>query len=314
MKKSSLLKLETGGEPVSIPLLEIEGLTDGPRLLVFAAVHGDEYEGVETILRLYERLSPEELAGSLVMLPIANPYAYRAGARISPDDDTNLARVFPGKPDGTVTERLASTLHGLIAESDFFLDLHSGGTHYAVAALAGYYHDPESAFGRRCRAAAEAFGSPLLWGHERIAPGRSVSSAQALGVPWLYTEAYGGRRIRPEDSDLFYRGALRLMNHLGMLVRPNASELGLAPSTIRTIHGDGNFDESVAAAADGFFIPDVPLLTELRSGDRIGTIRSYGGEVQDEVRASSDGILVMLLGTPIVRKGDSIYLIAPMHG
>ncbi|MDG0813381.1 succinylglutamate desuccinylase/aspartoacylase family protein [Cohnella rhizosphaerae] len=145
--------------------------------------------------------------------------------------------------------------------------------------------------------------APLLWGHERIAPGRSVSSAQSLEVPWLYTEAYGGRRIRPEDADLFYRGTLRLMNHLGMLVRPNPSELGPAPATIRTIHGDGNFDESVAAAADGFFIPDVTLLTELRTGDRIGTIRSYGGEVLDEVRASSEGVLVMLLGTPIVRKG-----------
>ncbi|WP_420872064.1 M14 family metallopeptidase [Cohnella rhizosphaerae] len=119
---------------------------------------------METILRLYERLAPEELAGSLVMLPIANPYAYRAGTRISPDDDMNLARVFPGKPDGTVTERLACTLHDLIAGSDFFLDLHSGGTHYAVAALAGYYHDPDSAFGRRCRAAAEAFGSPPAMG------------------------------------------------------------------------------------------------------------------------------------------------------
>ncbi|WP_168735694.1 succinylglutamate desuccinylase/aspartoacylase family protein [Cohnella fermenti] len=313
MKRSSLLKLENGDESVSIPLLTIEGQAAGPRLLVFAAVHGDEYEGVETILRLYERLSPEELAGTLVMLPIANPYAYRAGVRISPDDDKNLARVFPGKPDGTVTERLAYELHGLIAGSDFLLDLHSGGTHYSVATLAGYYHDPGSAFGRRCRAAAEAFGSPLLWGHESIAPGRSVSSAQALGVPWLYTEAYGGRRIRPEDSALFYSGALRLMNHLGMLARSNPAELGEAPAEIRTIHGDGNFDESVVAAADGFFVPDVPLLAELRAGERIGTIRSYGGEVLDEVRASSDGVLVMLLGTPIVRSGDSIYLIAPIR-
>lgn len=314
--------VEDGGEregesqDIPLPVLQIAGAAEGPTLLVLAGVHGDEYEGMETILRLYRDIQPERLAGTLVLAPVANPLSYRGGTRTSPEDGLNMARVFPGDRRGRPTERIAWQLHHrLLAQADFLLDLHSGGTHYAISTLVGYYHNEETEIGRKSRAAAEAFGAELLWAHETVAPGRTVSSALALGVPWLYTEAYGGKRIRREDAELFYHGALRLMRHLGMF--PGASEqtaasradLSAAPE--RRIYGDGNFDGSETAGASGFFLPETELGAEIRAGERIGSICGFDGTELERVVASRDGIVVMLPGVPTVRQGEPLFLIAP---
>ncbi|MDF2647917.1 MAG: hypothetical protein K0Q73_3722 [Paenibacillus sp.] len=314
-KNSSAINLQSDlDELISVPVLQIAGTKEGPTLLVFAGIHGDEYEGIDTILRLYAGISPDDLSGRLIMVPTANPYAYRGAARTTPEDGVNLARAFPGNAQGSLTERLAYELHHrFIAKADFLLDLHSGGTHYAVATLVGYYHDEKSEFGLRCRTAAEAFGIDLLWGHSRIADGRSISSAQSLGIPWLYTEAFGGRRIRPEDSERFYTGTLRLLQHLGMLIDPQRWKIEAAEKTKRTIHGDGNFDASAVSEVEGFFIPAVSLMSEVSCGDKIGSIYSLNGAELQEVRAHTDGYLVMIVGTPTVRQGEPLYLLAALE-
>lgn len=299
---------------LDLPVLVVAGENEGPVLLVLAGVHGDEYEGVQTILRLYELLQPQQLNGRLILIPTANPLAYRAKSRCSPEDGMNLARTFPGKIDGTITERLAYEWHHrFIAKSDFLLDLHSGGKQYQIATLTGYYHDEQSELGRASRKAAEAFGIPLLWGHSHISAGRSISSAQALGIPWLYTEAYGGGRIRPEDAAYFLNGTLRLMDHLGMLKLNVAAELLLPKahhSSFHTIYGDGNFDQSALCKQEGFFIPKVKLMYTLQAGERIGAIYDVNGQLIDEVYAEKSGFLVMLAGGPVVKKGDPLYMIA----
>lgn len=312
-------------EPLILPVLQIEGAKAGPTLLILASVHGDEYEGVETVLRLYRDVLPERIAGRLILIPTANPLAYRGGTRISPEDGANMARAFPGKAEGTPTERIAWHLHHrFIAKADFMLDLHSGGTHYAIPTLVGYYHNDEADIGRRSRAAAEAFGVRLLWAHAEIASGRSVSSALALGVPWVYTEAYGGRRVRRDEAEAFYGGAFRLMRHLGMLLEAAAD--GQKGSLVyssddpsdsdalgkpQRIYGDGNFDGSETAEADGFFIPERPLGSIVNAGEPIGSIRSFDGSELQRVEASRDGMIVMLPGTPVVRQGEPLFLIAP---
>lgn len=312
IKRRLELALDLGdGISVDFPVLQVCGEAEGPSLLVLAGVHGDEYEGIETVLRLFHDLEPGALAGTATFVPTANPLAYREGTRTTPQDDKNMARVFPGDLTGSPTERLAYHLHHrFIAKADFMLDLHSGGTHYAVATLAGYYHGENSELSRQSRAAAEAFGVDLLWAHDEIAPGRTVSSAQSLGVPWIYTEAYGGRRIRKEDSALYYEGTLSLMSHLGLLASlPSPLERKQAqPAT--TVFGDGNFDSSAVSETDGFFIPSMELKTHVQAGDRIGLIYGLDGTVKQDVRSYGDGMLVMISGTPSVRKGEPLYMLA----
>ena len=104
------------------------GATPGPTLLVLGAVHGDEYEGVEAIPAVFRRVAPDVLRGALLMVPICNVPAYESVLRSSPIDGLNLARVFPGDSNGTITQRIAYWItQKLIKPADLVIDLHSGG-------------------------------------------------------------------------------------------------------------------------------------------------------------------------------------------
>ena len=187
-----------------LPLLTVTGAEAGPTLVVFAGVHGDEYEGVEAIHRIAEQFRPSELRGTLLMVPVCNVAAYAVATRNSPVDGLNLARVFPGSKTGTLTQQIAHWLTvKLISAADFFIDLHSAGVVSDIPTLAGYIHSDDDV-GRRSLAAARLFGAPVLWGHPPpVPPGRTLSAALEQGVPCLYTEAAGAGRARPQDVDCF---------------------------------------------------------------------------------------------------------------
>ena len=186
--------------------LTVNGADDGPTLLVIAGVHGDEYEGIAAIPQVYSTIEPKDLRGRLVMVPVCNMPAYEAALRSSPIDGLNLARVFPGDINGTITQQIAWWIgEKLLRHADFLIDLHTGGIAYELPTLIGYVHD-ESELGQATLEAAEAFGAPVMWGHPPPLPlGRSISAATDRGIPSLYTEAPGGSGCDPAGGRLFSR-------------------------------------------------------------------------------------------------------------
>ena len=290
-----------------IPLHIVKGEEQGPTLLILAAVHGDEYDGVRTVIELIHALQPQHIRGTVLMVPVVNLPAYEEISRITPLDGKNLARAFPGSPEGSYTERLAYYLDQyILAKADFLLDLHSGAMEFSIPVLVGYYHNEEDELGRRSRAAAEAFGMETIWAHPQVGPGRTVSAAMQRGIPWLYTEASGGRRIKRAEQEQYRRGAYRLMHHLGMLLGPEAWLLEPAPAIKRRLNGDGNFDASLLASIEGFFIPAVDLLQIVEEGDNVGSIYNIFGEELEKLGAPSFGIVVGLAEMPYVKKGGII--------
>ncbi|MCA2962677.1 MAG: succinylglutamate desuccinylase/aspartoacylase family protein [Acidobacteriaceae bacterium] len=287
--------------PFDIAAIAVRGAADGPTLLVSAGVHGDEYEGVRAIFETVEALDAGALRGTLLTVPVLNYPAHRAVTRHHPADGANLARQFPGRADGTASERLA---HAFTAEflphADFYLDLHSGGIRFAMPSMVGY-----EAADPRGRAAAAAFGAPVIWGHPVIEPGRTISAARALGIPFLYTEARGAGRIHPDDLLMMRRGITNLLRHLGML--DGAPEI---PAPPQRLHGIGNTDEGVYATASGFFMPSVALLDPVRAGQPIGRIVDELGEVLATPVAPADGIVGLLRELPPVDEGDVLLLVA----
>jgi predicted deacylase len=287
--------------PHDIRAIAVRGAEPGPTLLVSAGVHGDEYEGVRAIFETVEALDPRALRGTLLTVPILNYPAHRAVERNHPADGGNLARQFPGRADGSPSERLAYAFDTeFLPLADFYLDLHSGGIRFAMPSMAGY-----EAADPRGRAAAEAFGAPVIWGHPLIEPGRTISSARARGIPFLYTEARGAGRIHPDDLRMMRRGILNLMRHLGML--DGAPEI---PAPPLRLHGIGNTDDGVFATADGFWMPSVALLEAVRAGQPIGRIVDETGETIAVPTAPADGIVGLLRELPPVSAGDVLILVA----
>ncbi len=293
-----------------LPLLSATGTAPGPALVVFAAVHGDEYEGVEAIHRIASEVSPSALRGTLLMVPVCNVAAYATATRNSPVDGLNLARVFPGSETGTLTQQIAHWLtHKLIGVADFFIDLHSAGVVSDIPTLAGYIHSEDSV-DRRSLAAGRVFGAPVLWGHPPpVPPGRTLSAALELGVPCLYTEAPGAGRARPDDVDCFARGVLNVMRHLDMLEgEPEPSQPPLH------LLGDGNMDEVMSAPAAGYFRPHVELLDEVQAGQLVATIHDPLGDLRAELYAERDGIVIMRRGLHRVHSGDGLIHLTGLAG
>ena len=186
-------------------LKRIEGGAPGPRLLISAGVHGDEFEPMAAVRGLMQSVRGEGLRGRLTLVPVVNAAAYRRGERTA-EDGLDLARVCPGRADGSVTQREAFALSELIRDADYYIDLHTGGKAFTLSPLAGYMLHQDTQILEQHRRMARAFNLPLIWGTNPNLDGRSLSVARDARVPAIYVEHGGGRRSMPRRSGIWSKG------------------------------------------------------------------------------------------------------------
>ena len=291
--------------PVRLPVVITKGDRDGPTLLAVAGVHGDEYEGMEAIRHVWGALDPRALAGAFIGIPVANPLAYAARARIAPLhlDGLNLARVFPGTEDGSPSRRLAHHLLrfvlGNVTPDDFFLDFHSGSADVPYASLVGFRDVPGPARDR-AEEAARHFGLPRLW---RIPDSQGPFNAETArrGIPTLGTETTGRAGCEPADVAAYVSGLRNLLAFAGML--PDAPfpprHAGPARPTV-----------DVLSPATGFMRAARRLDDEVTVGDLLATIVTPFGDAIAEAVAPIAGTIWAARSLPAVRVGELAFMIA----
>jgi len=304
-KVGQLVPVKLSRAGIDLTLYLADGIHPGPTLLVMGTVHGNEHEGPVSIARLLRELDPNELSGTLIALPVTNPPAFNANTRESPLDGLNLARIFPGKPDGSPSEQLADLLTTeVIGVADAVIDLHSAGTTYEMALLVGYPNLGDL-HGKLSREMGLAFGAPVLWEHPVISPGRTLSAATEMGIPCVYTESAGGGGAPPEVVDCYVQGIQRVMQALGMIAGGDAVE----PRHERFWRGDGNVDTALTAGFDGLFHCFVNVGDAVQIGDILGEIWDFDGTILQQFAAAQPGIIAMTRRTPHVAAGDGLYLL-----
>ncbi len=197
-----------------VPYAVIEGGRPGLCLLVTAGVHGSEYCSIEAALRLVRRL-PEGLAGVITVLPILNVSGFRQrSVYVMPEDGRNLNRMFPGKPDGSASERLA---HWLVTEifphADAYLDLHGGDLSEALIPFSLFPGGSDAS-----KALATAFGLPVAV--SAGGEGYTINAAARIGVPSIIAEV-GSNGLWDEAGVVqMTDGIDRVLRHLGMIAGP----------------------------------------------------------------------------------------------
>jgi predicted deacylase len=290
-----------------LEIAEFRGPEPGPTAALIAGVHGDEDEGVVTLQRVAAYLEEHAIKGVVKVLPISNPPAFNAITRESPVDGLNLARVFPGRPDGALTERIAHAITTrLIHGSDLLIDLHSAGRALAVPFWCGYHEEDGSVAAETAARYARAFGAPLIWAHLIKTHGRSLSAAIDLGIPALYAEAGGGGEVRGEDADMYFNGILNVLAASGIL--PPRPAPGIAPRMIRDRSGDT--DEALAAPCNGMLVTRANAGAQVTKGQVLAEIFSADGRVKATIAANADGILVITRRYARVKAGDPVAMIA----
>src|SRR5260370_18273057 len=134
----------------------------GPTVLLTGANHGDEYEGPVALFDLARSLGADAVSGRVIILPAMNYPAFRAGTRTSPIDKGNLNRLFPGRPDGSVTQKIADYIQRhLLPLADVVLDIHSAGRTPHFLPLPAAHRLPDPAQEARCVKAMPAFNAPF---------------------------------------------------------------------------------------------------------------------------------------------------------
>ncbi|GAB4427272.1 MAG: succinylglutamate desuccinylase/aspartoacylase family protein [Chloroflexi bacterium OHK40] len=294
------------GQPLAVPVLVARGRRPGPTLLATGAVHGDEYEGVIAIQDLFDELNTEEMAGSFVGVPVLNGPAFAAATREGAWDHLNLARVFPGSPDGGPSQRLAHAFQAhLLPIADLYADLHAGGNAYAIQELAGYMLRPD-AVGERQRAAAVAFGLDLVWGTSPL-PGRTLSAAADRNVPAIYIELRGEGRARPADVARARWGLSNLLALLGVLQGDYPREARLLIEDDSA--GSGHLQLDHPSPSSGLFVPAVELWQPVAAGQPLGSVRHPDGTTLAVVRAARSGRVLLVRTQPRVFAGDTVAFV-----
>jgi predicted deacylase len=294
----------TVGAMLQLPVLIARGRQPGPTIVVLGGIHGDEYEGMAAVRDVYRTLDPWEMHGSFIGVPVCNPPAFAAKSRTSPIDGLNLARVFPGRADGTISQQIAHALTAsILIHADFLVDLHSSGSYMAMAHLIGYFKgDNEQA--RVSREAALRFGIPLVWGHETVGAGRSLTPAHERGIPWLYTECPSGGWLHADFARSYADGVRNVMRYLEIL--PGDAE---PLAEFDEIAGEGDTDKSLTVPVAGFLRPLVELRTHVRRGQVLGVVEDLAGTTLAEITAPTAGMLILRRNTASVVAGDLAFLL-----
>jgi predicted deacylase len=264
--------------------------------VITAGIHGDEYEGPAAAARLAGALTPDAVRGSVVLVPVANPLAWHAGLRVTPEDGKNLARTFPGDPRGAITERLAAALFAWINQADYLIDLHSGGVEYRFAPLAGFYGDPVAE--NASFQAARRFGLPWVWQLPET-PGVLSCELHRRGRTAIGCEYLGGGQLAPEGVEAYVQGVLSCLAAWGLL--PGGQPL---PPGGVAVRGDW-----ILAAAAGLFEAEARLGDAVRAGQRLGTISSERGQPWETLVTPHAGTVIAQRSKAYIRKGDWAVLV-----
>jgi predicted deacylase len=295
-------------EGTQIPVTIVHGTKAGPVLALIAGVHGFEYPPILALQSLLLRLDPAAVSGTVIMVHIANlPAFHNRTVYYSPVDHKNLNRVFPGRMDGTHSERIAYMLTTEVIErADYVLDLHSGDACEALQPYVAYKQGAsDPSVEEISREMALAFGlDPIVARTDMSAdPAASVTCANTAatrGKPAIQVEMGELGEVDQGSVACMEQGIVRVMRHLGMLDGP--VEKADCPLFIASM-------ARVKSQAEGLFYPLVQSGQYVRKGKLLGYVTDYFGQRVFEEHAPTSGIVLYMLGTPPVGKEELLVTI-----
>lgn len=290
-----------------LKLRTYSGEATGPHLLITGGVHGDEFEPVAAIRRLIGEVPKLIRRGRITLVPVVNEPAFNQGTRCGPDGK-DLARVCPGSPHGTITERIAAAVAALIRGADYYIDLHTGGTRLAVAPMTGYCLHSEPQVLRQQRRMACAFNLPIVWGSDPNLEGRTLSVARDACVPAIYAEYGGSARCDAAGIEAYVQGCLNVMAELSII------DGLLAENRVCSVcedarPGSGHMQACYPSPDDGLFMPAVAIGSTVVQGAEIGRVVDFFGDRATPVHAERAGIVLTLYTFGSVRAGDSLAVV-----
>jgi len=289
---------------LSIPVAVIHGAKPGPVLALVAGSHGTEYASIIALEKLITQLNPADISGTVIIVPLINiPSFEQKVPHLNPVDKKSMNRFYPGKMDGTQTERASYLITKQVVEQcDHLIDLHGGDTDESLRPYSYWTRTGNEKQDQISREMVLAFGlDHIIISTERPKDPQASryleNTATTRGKPSITAEAGHAGTVETDDLNALIDGCLNVMRYLKML--PGTAAMVQDPVWIEKI-------ATVASEQTGIFYPLVKRGTYVQQGMKIGYVTDYFGNVSFEARAPVAGIVLYICAVPSMTKSATI--------
>ena len=285
------------GNSSSLAVRVLHGAKPGPVVFVSAAIHGDEIVGTAVVQRLAQGIDPQALAGTLLLVPVANVFGFMTHSRYLPDR-RDLNRSFPGSANGSLAGQLAHIFYReVVGRCTLGIDIHTAAIHR--------YNLPQiriASGNKRLVELAMAFGAPVII-ESPLRDGSLRDLAQKNGVDMLLMEAGEALRFDRLSIETGVAGVSRVLAHLGMIEADDGlTEVG--------IPARANKSSWVRAPRGGVTHRVRKSGDPVRKGDLLARVTGLFGDDPLDLVSPIDGIIIGHATLPVVHQGDALFHIA----
>ena len=289
--------LELGGGKFRLPAAVLHGEQPGRTMLITAGVHSGEYVGIQAAIELSQKLKIEKVMGTVIIVKVMNRTAFeKRGGSLGYADQKDLNRVFPGKEDGTETERLAWTAaKELLPAADYYIDLHSGDDYEQLTPYVYYAGRADREVSAMSRRMAEQVDVPYMVKSD-VASGGAYNYAASQGIPSILIERGGMGGWNNEEVRSTRRDVRNILCHLGMYQGQKDYRTYYPLEVTDVCYQD--------ASQDGLWYPCRKPGDMIHRGEKLGEVRDYQGNIKEISIAEFGGVILYQTGSLQVM-GDS---------
>ncbi len=293
-----------------VPISIIQGAKPGPVLTLNAGIHCTEYVPIIVLQKLLKEIEPEKLSGTVVLVHIANIPAFKGFAVYNnPVDQKNLNRVYPGKEDGTLSERIAYAItNEIIVISDYYIDLHGGEFNEQLVDYIYFMPDsPNQELNEASRMLAHATGNHYIIPDKYLSTEETKEgiysdvATDQLGIPAVSPEWGDKGKVDKEVVDIAMKGMKNVLRTLGMMEgKPFINE-----HPVYLVD-----DHEVMCNFNGILYTEVDKAQFVSKGSRMGDTTDYWGNILEEYYAPITGMVVLVRDVPAINEGETVFRVS----
>src|SRR5499426_1632397 len=304
-KATGVIEVPAGGDAATnIPVAVFHGAKAGPTLALVSGAHGTEYASIIALEKLIGLLNPAEISGTVIIVPLVNIQSFEQKApHINPVDGKSMNRMYPGKMDGTQTDRASFLITKQVVEQcDHLIDLHGGDLDESLRPYSYWTKTGNERQDKISREMVLAFGlDHIIISADRPKDPQASrfleNTATTRGKPSITAEAGHAGTVEADDVNALVNGCVNVMRYLKML--PGTATPVARPVWIEKV-------ATVASEQAGIFYPLVKRGAQVQQGMKIGYVTDYLSKTIFEARAPASGVVLYICAVPSMTKSATI--------
>jgi predicted deacylase len=310
-KATGFIQVPAGADAATnIPVIVVNGAKPGPKLALIAGSHGTEYASIIALEKMAQSADPAGLSGTLIIVPLINLASFAEKVpHLNPVDGKSMNRLYPGKADGTQTERALWAIGKQVVEKcDYLIDLHGGDLDENLRQYSYWPKTGKEQLDAASRGMVLAFGLDHIIVQDSQGPAPATMSIGRFSVekakPTVVAEAGHAGTTNAGDVEALVRGCTNVMRYLKMLpgsVAPVEHPLWIGHITV------------VASENDGVFYPVVTPEAYVQQGMTLGYVTDFFGEKLADVKSPVAGVIIYVCSVPSMKKGNPVAYVGEIQ-